>query len=33
VKTRKQISPDVIDGFNVDVLIGAMKESNQQKWL
>lgn len=31
VETRKQINPDVIDGFNVDVLIGAMKESNDKK--
>jgi len=31
VETRNQINPDVIDGFNVDVLIGAMKESNRKK--
>lgn len=31
VENRKQINPDVIDGFNVDVLIGAMKESNSKK--
>jgi predicted dehydrogenase len=31
VENRKQINPDVIDGFNVDVLIGAMGESNNKK--
>lgn len=31
VEAREQISPDVIDGFNVDVLIGAIKESNDKK--
>jgi predicted dehydrogenase len=28
---RKQINPDVVDGFNVDVLISAMKKSNDKK--
>lgn len=31
VETRTQIHPDVVDGFNVDILIGAMKESNEKK--
>jgi predicted dehydrogenase len=31
VENRKQISPDVIDGFNVDVLISAMKESSNKR--
>ncbi len=28
---RRPIHPDVVDGFNVDAIIGAMKESNDKK--
>ena len=31
INTGKQINPDVIDGFNVDNLIGAIKESDEKK--
>lgn len=31
VEKREQIKPDVIDGYNVDELISAMKESNDRK--
>lgn len=31
VEERKQIHPDVIDGFCVDAVIGAMKESSEKK--
>ncbi len=31
IEDGKQINPDVIDGFNVDNLIGAIKESDEKK--